>query len=476
MPYEEDLIKAMMNKISGILTSGDEHAPVPESNYITWCQPGIPFQAEDLQFAVKGMSGTNGEETRQLIRTASDFSRSVNLIPNSHAFSGDEQRDVYEQNGSVLWDIYKEVLDYSQVAGGGLTDDEKAKIKKFRNLMVNTKKVKDIVTDEEKEVTEDSPMMKAYKEKSAIYDEAVQEYNQKRLAAMNSDNSQAVQDFSLNASSYRRRVKQAMDDWETNGYKEDVEKIQAYIKQVSQKDLTLLKADLQDKFEKSKQTDPNSNSDFYLSSFYPGNFVNNDKGWTQFSFSHENMETYSKEVHTSVSAEGKGIYGLWIYGGGGGYSKDKSTESMKFENFEMKFSLTQVSLSRPWFSPEFVLNTAWRFKPGMGFDALSNGNSPLKGRLIAYPTSAVFIKDITISSSDMSSFHEAISKSLNVGLSVGWGPFRIGGNYKKSSKEEETKYSLDGNTLNVEGMQLLAFKCFPMPKAPNPSPDIENWV
>jgi hypothetical protein len=359
---------------------------------------------------------------------------------------------------------------------GGLTDDEKAKIKKFRNLMVNTKKVKDIVTDEEKEVTEDSPMMKAYKEKSAIYDEAVQEYNQKRLAAMNSDNSQAVQDFSLNASSYRRRVKQAMDDWETNGYKEDVEKIQAYIKQVSQKDLTLLKADLQDKFEKSKQTDPNSNSDFYLSSFYPGNFVNNDKGWTQFSFSHENMETYSKEVHTSVSAEGKGIYGLWIYGGGGGYSKDKSTESMKFENFEMKFSLTQVSLSRPWFSPEFVLNTAWRFKPGMGFDALSNGNSPLKGRLIAYPTSAVFIKDITISSSDMSSFHEAISKSLNVGLSVGWGPFRIGGNYKKSSKEEETKYSLDGNTLNVEGMQLLAFKCFPMPKAPNPSPDIENWV
>jgi hypothetical protein len=120
MPYEEDLIKAMMNKISGILTSGDEHAPVPESNYITWCQPGIPFQAEDLQFAVKGMSGTNGEETRQLIRTASDFSRSVNLIPNSHAFSGDEQRDVYEQNGSVLWDIYKEVLDYSQVAGGGV--------------------------------------------------------------------------------------------------------------------------------------------------------------------------------------------------------------------------------------------------------------------------------------------------------------------------------------------------------------------
>ncbi|MDR8391647.1 hypothetical protein NC796_10875 [Aliifodinibius sp. S!AR15-10] len=367
-------------------------------------------------------------------------------------------------------------MDYSQVAAGGLTEDEKEKIQKFRNLMVVTKKEKDIVTDEEKEVTEDSPMMKAYKEKSAAYDDAVQEYNSKRLAAMNSDNSQAVQDFSLNASTYRRRVRQAMDDWVSNGYKEDVEKIQAYIKQVSQKDLTLLKADLQDKLEKSKQTDPNSNSEFYLSSFYPGNFVNNDKGWTQFSFSHENMETYSKQEHTSVSADGKGIWGLWTFGGDGGYSKEKSTEKMDFENFEMKFSLTQVTISRPWFSPEFLLNTAWKFKDEMGQKPLSNGKSPAKGQMIAYPTSAVFIKDIAISSSDMSSFHESISKSLDLGLSVGWGPFRIGGKYKKSSKEEQTKYNRDGDTLNVEGMQLLAFKCFPLPKAPNPSPDITNWI
>jgi len=472
MEDRDELLVALLNKIDSILNGSDETVPKSPDNYIAWCKPGIPFQPKDLQFAIKGINGKDGDETRDLVRNAAEFSRVANAIPTSSTVDG----AIYDQNGKIVWDIYKNVLDFSQVASSELTDKEKAKIKKFRDLYVVTKTVTDIVTDEEKEITEDGPILKAYYAKMAAYNDATLEYNSKRLSALNSEDKLAVQDFTLNASTYRSKVKAAMSDWVTTGYKEDVEKINAYIKQVSQKDLTLLKADLQDKLEKSKMTDPNSGADFYLSSFYPGNFVNSNDGWTQFSFSSASKDTYSKETHSSTSANVGLSWGLWSVGGSGGGSKDTTLDKIKSSDFKMEFSIVQVPIGRPWMSPEFLTNTAWRWKDGLGMAALSDGNKPAEGQMTAYPTTAVFIKDIKITTDDMSSFSSSIDKTVNGGGSVGWGPFRIGGSHKQSSHEKTTKYNVDKNSLTIEGMQLIAFKCFALPKAPNPSSDIKDWV
>lgn len=470
MSDETLLLTALLNKLDSILTGGDDTTPASTDSFLSWCLPGIPFQAEDLQFAVKGISGKDGDETRTLVRTAAEFSRAVNLLP-----TGDHP-NIYNQNGSPLWDIYKNILNFSEVASGELTDAQKQKIEKFRGLMTVTKTVTDIITDEEKQVTEDGPIIKAYNEKMATYGEAALVYNNKRLAALNADNSGSVQDFTLNAQTYRGRVKAAMNDWTTNGYKDDVEKMHAFINQVTQKDLTLLKADLLDKFNMGLMTDPNSGADFYLSSFYPGNFVNNDKGWTEFTFSTSNMDTYSKQTHSSTSGSTGLRWGLWSAGGSGGSTKDTNLGTLDSDDFSMKFSMTQVSLSRPWFSPEFLLNTAWRFKEGLGQDDLSDGNSPAQGQLTSYPTTAIFIKDIEITSSSVNALASSISESMNAGASVGWGPFRIGGSHSSSSSEATTKAKTEGNKLTIEGMQLIAFKGFPMPKSPNPSTDITGWV
>ena len=64
-----------------------------------------------------------------------------------------------------------------------LTDEQKAKLEKFRNLLRTTKMVKDIVTDEEKQVTVDGPMLQAYNEKMTAYLAAALQYNAKRIAA-----------------------------------------------------------------------------------------------------------------------------------------------------------------------------------------------------------------------------------------------------------------------------------------------------
>lgn len=457
----ENLLKALLNKLEDVLNGGDDAAQASSDNYIAWCSPGIPFQPEDLQFAVKGINGKDAEETSLLIRNAAEFSRIANSIPSSNVIGG-----TFEQRGIVLWDIYEQVLRFSKVKKDDITKEEEVKIERLREKLITKKKVIDIITDEEKEVTEDSPIVKAYNEKMAAYINAVSIYNNKRLSSINADSKQAVQDFAQNAELYRIQVKQAFNDWVSNGYKEDVEKIGAYIKQVSQRSMMLLKADLSDRLEQGKMTDAVTGSKFCLSSFYPGNFINTDKGWTEFSFTSHSKNTYTQKAHSSTSGNVGWNWGLWKTSGNAGGSKDSLDKSIETEDFEMKFKITQATLGRGWFDPDFLTNGLWDWDRE-AYGMLSDGNTPPDGRLIAYPTTAVFIKDVEIKSSAMKDVYNEINKTLKGGGSIGWGPFKIGATHSQDSKEVKTDFNEKTNTLHINGMQLIAFKCFALPKAPN---------
>lgn len=54
MENRDELLIALLNKIDSILNGSDDTVTKSADNYIAWCQPGIPFQPEDLQFAIKG--------------------------------------------------------------------------------------------------------------------------------------------------------------------------------------------------------------------------------------------------------------------------------------------------------------------------------------------------------------------------------------------------------------------------------------
>ena len=112
----------------------------------------------------------------------------------------------------------------------------------------------------------------------------------------------------------------------------------------------------------------------------------------------------------------------------------------------------------------------------MGMRQLSNGAIPPEGQLVAYPTTAVFVRDINIDFKDVHNSESAFNSSLKVNASVGWGPFRISGSYTRNKSERTVNNSLDQQGLKVEGMQLIALKCATLPLSPNPNPDIKNWV
>jgi hypothetical protein len=472
MATPEELMSSLIGKLYKILTAGDAVAESDPDSFIAWCTPGLGFQPDDLEFAVKGLAGATGSETKNLLAQASDFAKLVNLVPDpSGVYDEVQQQTTFDQSGSILWNTYKNALNFSEVASGALTTAEKDKLEKFAKLLRTTRK--NIVTDVEESV--DGPVLVAYNDKRKKYQSAALIYNNKRIAALNSDSPAVVADWALNASLYQLDVDNAKDDWVTNGFRNDVDSMRAFIDQVTRRDLTLWKASLLNQLDRAKQTDLVSGSDFFFTSFVPDDFAASTDGWTEFTFAESNFSTYERSETNSWSASGRAGWGPWSARVQASGSSTSTNSSIDVSNFNMKFLVTQVPLSRPWFSPEFLTNSAWRFKTGLGMSPLSNGAKPPTGQLVAYPTAAIFVRDVVVDFNELHNAASSYTSQFSAGGGVSYGPFSLGGSYSRSVGTRSFNSRMTAQGLEVDGMQLIGFKCAILPISPNPDPAITSW-
>ena len=248
---------------------------------------------------------------------------------------------------------------------------------------------------------------------------------------------------------------------------------------MSQRDLSILKAQYLDAFEKAKVTGISSGSDFYLTSLCPANFAN-AKSWTKFTFSSSDYDWYSKQNTQDWKAAGGVALGPFTIGGQGGQNKSECNMNWDMENFEMSFEICQVPITRPWLKMNFLTSKTWRFAQGnQGFKSkfLSDGKRPTSNEsmLPAIPTGMIFIRNLKLKSSNASESSSTIDSQVKAGGMVGYGPFIIGGGYGSSSNERKVNYHADAEGISVDGMQCIGFKCYLLPKSPNPDPTIKDW-
>jgi hypothetical protein len=487
---QEMVMKALLNKISEVLTAGDKAGSLSKGYFISWCSPGIPFQQAELDFAVKGLKGSDGDETDRLIRNAIDFSRLVNLVPKlASVYDQDQQKTTLEHKysettfdtrGVTLEDVYKNVLYKSEVYDHELTPQQEEKVKKLRAKLT----VEEInPLDEDKKTIKPSPIVAKYLDKQGNYLSAVTKYNEQRLSAWNNESTRAVQDFALNGDSYYQAVKSAESDWIVNGYKNEFEEMVNYLDQVTQKSIAGTKKDLQVKFEKAKMSHPEL-GDFRLTSFHPASFVTSDKGWTEVSFSESSVHSYNQSTTNSWEIEAGLLYKLFIGNASSNGSIKNEELNLDTSNISFKFKLAQLVLSRPWFSQSFLENTSWRFIKNSGQSQLSfGGHDPKKEdndcQLPAITTAVIFAKDIEVYFDELSSQKKLLEEKISTGASVGFGPFSIGGKYTRGSGKNDIISNFSDQGIKVEGMQIIGFKCALLPKSPNTSPELTNattWV
>lgn len=476
-----DLGKTLINEISASVTGGDSHVPPSKDNFISWCMPGLPFEPIDFSFCVKGLGGgATAEEEKLLVQQAFNFANLIDFIPDvSGIYDQKKQEAVFRSSEVRLSHIYGEILKFSKVVSSDLSASEKAKLERFRGLLRTTKKIKDIVTDEEQEVTVDSPMLQAYNEKLAAYQAAALAYNTKRVEAQSAsgvEGKRAVTDWTNNAVLYRMMVKTAMDQWITGGYRNDVDKINAYINQVTQRDLMLWKQRLLEYYDDAKVSGLGPGQEFFFTTLIPGNFAG-AHGWTRYECSESHTQETSHGSTTSAGGSAGLSFGLFSIGGSASHTSSQFNSNFAVSNFHLRMELTQAVVSRPWFYPEFFLNRGWTLRKGEGwtYDEMpSDGASKPKGIVIGYPTLAIFARNIEIESAEFASALSQFSKSTTAGAQIGWGPFRLGGNY--SNSESGRRFSSDAShgKVSVPGMQIIGFVNHLIPKAPNPLPELKD--
>jgi hypothetical protein len=317
----------------------------------------------------------------------------------------------------------------------------------------------------------------AYNDAMSNYIDAATNYQSKRIQALvatGQPGAQAVADFQFNAENYYLKVKAANDRWTNQGYRNEVDEMNAYINGVTQRSMVLWRQRLQELYERATITDVDSNTPFKYTTIIPGNFANAG-GWTNYSFYHEMINTTSNYSSSSWGGGGGVNFGLWRASASVQNSTQQSSSSVNISNFRMSFDLVQAVITRPWFYPEFFINRGWTLQKGAGwmFDEYpSDGAGVPRGNFIGYPTQAIFARNLVIESDDFASAYEQHSKSFSASASGGWGPFTINGNYSKASGGTSFNLNRQGARISVPGMQIIAFISHLIPKAPNPLPDI----
>src|SRR5262249_45801874 len=255
------------------------------------------------------------QDTAGLYQQAEFFARLVDFVPEVAKINNDHFATLAVMNNEGgLSEVYETVLSHSQVAQTDLSDDEKKKLEHLRSLLTATTEKTDLITGEKIQVTAPSPLVQAYNDKLAAYEAAALDYNSHRIDAIAADNAKAVSYWAINANILRNRVKAAMSDWITNGYKNDYEEIAAYIGQVEGRDLVLLKQRYLDELEKAKLTGIASGSDYYYTALTPAHFADSMAGWTTFEFYHGDSSSYAGSTFSASGWEQEASAGFFGIG------------------------------------------------------------------------------------------------------------------------------------------------------------------
>jgi hypothetical protein len=484
MPHmSQDLIQAMVAKLYATITGSNPAVKLPRNKFVTWMLPGMPFSPGDFQFGTKGLTGSTAEETRLLYHQAFVLSKLFDYVPevNNDFLTDDMQQSIFTTTQDTISSIYKDILKYSKVVDNEPSEEQKKKIEKFRNLLTTTKEEVNIVTGEKKQVTQPGPVTVAYNAKMNDYIKAADEYINLLIDAQSAQGNdpeaiRRVQAFANKSKFLKEKVEAAEMAWISEGYKNEYQDMNAYIQQVTQRSMVLYKTDLISKLESALLKSPaDGGSDFYYTTILPGNFAES-QGWTQFSFYEGDYETHSKKNTSQWSASGSGRIGLFGGKASASGSKEKTSIDSEWSNFKALFEFAQVQICRPFFDPGLFFMRGWTFdklwNTNYNNQPVSDGAEKPQGRLVAYPTAALFVRNVSFEFDEAKSHFDSNKEAFSAGGSASYGPFSVSGSYSKGSETVNTSAHLEGNAIKIDGLQLIGLINNLIPKSPDTNPDI----
>lgn len=426
---KENPVGALLKTLGSILN--DERKP--DGSIFHWLNPGIPYGLKNFKFITK--PADNVDDTVAFANLANFTLRS-------------EKAGEITASATMIWDIYKRVLEDSVFRGAELTADQKKEIeKKKAELQKKLLKLKPTYTDFED-----------------AYDDKTLAYNALRIGAMTDPNKK--RDFALNGAVYKRKVDRAMDDWNGLGQKKEYENITAEINKLNLMTPERWRDELIQKMAVPFSSE-NSVTGQYTAPANSKAFENKAQ-WSSITMDSTTLNSLENKNLSSSTQFTESTSGLWFWKSNQSSSSSSLDSRIQKETSaelaSLVFDLVELPLIRPWFVPYYLTSGTWDFNTP-GTNALSTGGSNPQGEFVGYPVSAIFVKNIGVKIDNTSSFFSQDNKERNSSFSS-VGPFRLFGkreNHSSSSRETDEKitakdFNVQGE-LKMEGFQLIGFRC-----------------
>jgi len=503
----EVLVNAVLGKVSDVLLNGDgEVLPKSDDHFLAFLNIGIPAHKDDFNYALEGFGGvyrrnvdandlekSTGPQERgnepsidqqlaadalQKYMQAESFHNLTNLIPDVSGIVESGRINNWNEEGRIS-DVYAMALQHSQVYDNEPDEATTAKLERWRSKLVTTRKEKDIITDEEVEVTEESAIVKRYNEKMLAYLAAATDYNNLRISAMAGKDQEAVHRMAINGPLLQMKVRAAMNDWSSVGHKGDVDKLNAAIQSVEDRAFVLMKQRYKEDYLRSLLTNPNSGTNFLYYAPASPSFARDDAGWSEFYFNSSSYASNHQWKSSTSSVAGGFHVGAFAAMGGGQVEKRRFEGKLDTKNFRMRFKMARVPISRPGISLAYLLSGFWRFDQSNDIHKntmISTGGSPPEGLMPAITTECILIKDLELHFGESHSQFLSQQQSIEGGGMVSYGPFHLGGRHAETQGEENVQADWSDQGIRVRGIQYLGFNCFMLKKSPNPDPSITQWI
>lgn len=507
----ELLMNNILGKISDVLLNGDGKViPKSDDHYLAFLSVGVPMLEETFNYAIEGFGGimrqnsnidklsesvgpekttpddtlipgtiSEAADARRKYQSAEAFFALCDLVPDTSGIVDSNRINTWNPETRVSH-AYSLALQFSQVYDREPDEETKRKIDRWRSLLNTTKIETDITTEEKIEVTRESKLVKKYREKMLAYTAAALEYNILRISALSGEDENAVHQFAINGATLQMKLNALENDWISNGFRDDYDKINAALSSVEGRSFALLKQRYKQDYLRSVLTSPNSGANFLYTAPIPADFAHSDSGWTKFYFNSGSFKSNHKFSKSTSSISGGGMF-IAAFGGSGNVKETKSATKIDTEKFSMSFQMCRVPIYRPSINLSFLKSGFWRFLPNDTVhknSMISDGKSPPDGIMPAITTDCIFIKNLEL---DFGESHTKIKnefKSKGGSAGIHWGAFNLGGSHKNNIGDTNSSRDWNEGKISIDGMQLIGFMCHTLDKSPNPNPDIKDdeWI
>lgn len=423
------LFKQLYSKIAEALSVGTPTA-VPGQNYLALCNPGI------LLDPAMRIEREPGQHT---------WATLLDNVPNPNW--------VYTPTNQPISRIYEQIL----------RGKELPKIELTRAQQEQLTAAQEVVMTREGEET---PKFKAYIRYQGNYQTALTGFMTAQTTAANSGESVRPE--------LQTALNQARANWNTFGFKAQVEGAQATITNLLQLNPDTWWAQLENEFENAK-----AGKNFEPSTTYPGyEWFNGQRGWTRFTFTQEDVTRQA----TSSSVEGgggvKAGWGLWSVSAEASYREATRTSASDTTGIQISMDVMRATIMRPWLEPLVFRAHTWRLSKASPLygSVISKGTfipgEAKAGAMPLLPTGILVARNVQIGAQFSHQDQTTVERALSASASVGWGPFAIQGHYGQREESSLSHGSATGTTISNADPQILAFFCDVLPLCPSPDPSL----